>query len=83
MTTLIEKVNDLNALILQGKVLEAFDTYYHPEVVMQENEDAPTVGKTANRKREEAFAAALTEFRGADVLKVAVGENTSNNRICH
>lgn len=77
MTTLAEKIQDLNDLILQGKILEAFEIYYHPEVSMQENENEPTIGKTANRQREEAFVAAVTEIRSARVLKTTVGENCS------
>lgn len=75
MTSLAEKITDLNDLILQGKILEAFDKYYHEDVVMQENETAPTIGKEANRLREEAFVEAVTEFRAARVLKTTVGEN--------
>ena len=74
MTTLLEKINDLNVLVLQGKSLEAFDKYYHDNVIMQENENPPTVGKQANRKREEDFFSSITEFRGAKPLKVSVGE---------
>ena len=77
MTTLLEKISDLNDLVLQGKVMEAFEKYYHEDVVMQENEESPTVGKSANRKREEEFLASLEEFRGAKPLKVTVGEGIS------
>ena len=77
MTTLLEKISDLNDLVLQGKALEAFDKYYHDEVIMQENENAPTVGKPANRKREEEFFSSITEFRGAKPLKVTIGEGTT------
>jgi hypothetical protein len=55
MATLLEKITDLNDLVLQGKPLEAFEKYYHEDVVMQENENTPTVGKVANREREEQF----------------------------
>ncbi|MEN7551767.1 SnoaL-like domain-containing protein [Rapidithrix thailandica] len=74
MATLLEKISDLNDLVLQGKSMEAFEKYYHEEVVMQENENQPTIGKSANRKREEEFYGAITEFRGAKPLKVTVGE---------
>lgn len=57
--------------------MEAFEKYYHEDVVMQENENPPTVGKSSNRKREEAFFASITAFRGAKPLKVAVGEGVS------
>jgi hypothetical protein len=77
MTTLLEKITDLNQLILQGKALEAFDMYYHDDVIMQENESDPTIGKQANRKREEDFFSSITEFRAAKPLKVTVGEGTT------
>lgn len=74
MTTLLEKISDLNDLVLQGRPLVAFEKYYHEDVVMQENENVPTIGKEANRKREEEFFASVTEFRGARPLKVSVGD---------
>lgn len=77
MSALLEKINDLNDLVLQGKALEAFEKYYHDEVIMQENENAPTVGKNANLQREIEFFSSVTEFRSAKPLKITVGENTS------
>jgi hypothetical protein len=77
MQTIKEKINHLNQLILEGKAMEGFEMYYDDEVVMQENELAPTVGKTANREREISFFNSITEFRGAKALDVAVGENVS------
>lgn len=77
MQELQQKLDDLNTLVLDGKMMEAFERYYHPEVIMQENEEAPTVGKDANRRREMAFLAAVTDFRSAAVQAVAVGDETS------
>ncbi|MGV3538947.1 MAG: SnoaL-like domain-containing protein [Rufibacter sp.] len=77
MANLLERISDLNDLVLQGKALEAFDKYYHPDVVMQENENQPTVGKLSNRLREEDFFSSITEFRSAKPLKVTVGEGVS------
>lgn len=57
-------------MILAGKAIEAFDRFYADQIVMQENEQEPTIGKQANRERELAFFAAITEFRGAKVLSV-------------
>ncbi|NOT76787.1 MAG: nuclear transport factor 2 family protein [Cyclobacteriaceae bacterium] len=73
MKKLLENITDLNDLVLQGKALEAFEKYYHDDVIMQENENAPTVGKDANRQREKEFFASITEFRGARPLKITVG----------
>ena len=77
MTTLLEKIGDLNDLVVKGKALEAFDKYYHEDVVMQENESKPTVGKEANRKREEEFFSSISEFRNAKPLRVTIGEETT------
>lgn len=77
MSALLEKIDDLNDLILQGKALEAFEKYYHDDVIMQENEGSPTLGKEANRQRELEFFSAITEFRSAKPLKVTLGEDIS------
>jgi hypothetical protein len=51
MNTLLEKITDLNDLVLRGKALEAFDKYYHDDVVMQENDNPPWARPlTANGK---------------------------------
>lgn len=77
MSTLLEKISDLNDLVLQGKALDAFEKYYHEDVVMQENGTPPTIGKEANRKRELEFFGSITEFRSAKPLKVTVGESVT------
>ncbi len=77
MSKLLEKITDLNDLILQGKALEAFEKYYDDDVVMAENENEPTVGKASNRKREEEFFQSITEFRSAKPLKVTIGNNVT------
>lgn len=66
---------DIKQLVLEGNAMQAFEKYYGEDVVMQENEDLPTVGKAANRQREEEFFAKVVEFRGAQVKNVAFGEN--------
>lgn len=77
MNTISEKINHLNQLVLDGKLLDAFEMYYDDEVVMQENAMQPTFGKEANRKRETQFLNDVTEFRGASVLNAAAGDNVS------
>ncbi|MFZ6014005.1 MAG: SnoaL-like domain-containing protein [Bacteroidota bacterium] len=75
--TIEEKIVELNQLVLNGKALEAFEKFYHPNVSMQENENAPTVGKDANRDREIEFFGNITDFRGAEIKGVAIGDNLS------
>lgn len=70
-------IDDLNSMILEGKAMEAFEKYYAEDVVMQENELPPTIGKDANREREKDFFSKVVEFRGADVKAVAIGDGVS------
>jgi hypothetical protein len=77
MKEINERINHLNQLILDGKLLDAFEIYYDNEVAMQENELHPVIGKEQNRKREKEFLDNITEFRGAKVLNVAAGDDVS------
>ena len=77
MEDISKKINDLNSLILEGKAMEAFEKYYHEDVIMQENQMDPTIGKEANRQREREFFNAVTEFRGAEARKIALGKDLS------
>lgn len=72
-----EALNDLNTLVQQGKLMDAFEKYYHDDVVMQENNEPPTVSKEANRKRELQFLDDVTEFRKADVQGIGIGDHLS------
>lgn len=77
MNTLKEKITELNSLVLSGKSLDAFEKFYHKDVVMQENEGVPTVGKAANLQREKEFFGNITDFRGAEVKALAIGDNVT------
>lgn len=46
-TNLQAAFEDIKSLVLQGKAMEAFEKYYGNDVVMQENENAPTVASDA------------------------------------
>ncbi len=70
-----EKIEDLNKMILSGQNMEAFEKYYHNDVVMQENSNPPTQGKSANREREMQSISMVEQFHGAEVKSVSVGEN--------
>lgn len=68
---------DLNSMILKGEILAAFDKYYSDDVVMQENNDAPRIGKAASQKYEEDFVASVEEIHGGKVINVAYADNLS------
>lgn len=77
-TEIEQSLKDLNTLVLEGKMLDAFEKYYHDDVVMQENELTPIAGKEVNRQREIEFLNNITDFRGAAVEGIAIGENLSS-----
>jgi ketosteroid isomerase-like protein len=67
-----ERVQQLISLVQQGKVLDALEEFYADEVTMQENNHPPTVGKAANRKREEEFMANVAEMQEAQATEFVV-----------
>ncbi|PEN14045.1 hypothetical protein CRI94_08350 [Longibacter salinarum] len=73
MATFAELDAQLNDMILQGKILEAFEKFYAEDVVMEEG-DQRREGKEANREYEEQFVGALTEFRSAEIHSRAIDE---------
>jgi ketosteroid isomerase-like protein len=68
---------ELNQAVLAGNILNAFETYYADDVVMQENDLPPFTGKAVNRKREEDFVNSVQEFHEARLLGEAVNGDTS------
>lgn len=77
MSNIQELDRKLNDAILSGKALEAFDELYADDVVMQENSDAPFVGKDLNRKREIEFFATVEQWHDGRVLASAVNGDVS------
>ena len=65
-------VEALNARILAGDILGAFEEYYADDIVMSENAQEDRVGKAINRKFEEAFVASLAEFHAGAAETVVV-----------
>ena len=70
-------LKELNSLVLEGKLMDAFEKFYHEDVAMQENDLPATISKEANRKRELEFLNNIQEFRGAEVKGLAVDGNVS------
>jgi hypothetical protein len=66
--------DELNNMILEGRILEAFDKFYAPDVKMQDNDLPVRQGFQENRDFEESFVANLTEFRGAQMVNRIVSD---------
>jgi SnoaL-like domain len=77
MSTIRKNVDALNEMILEGRIMDAFEKYYAEDVVMQDNDTPLRVGKAECRGFEEAFVNGITAFRGAEVRNVMVSEDAS------
>jgi ketosteroid isomerase-like protein len=77
MSELRTKIEEMNAMILEGRALEAFDRFYADDCVMWEDAENSWEGKAVNRAREEEFFGKITDFRGAEVRAVAVGDGVT------
>ena len=71
-----DRVDALNAMIQQGRIMEAMREFYTDDVVMAENDNPPTVGLAANLEREQAFVDNTTWY-GAELKTVVVDGDTS------
>ncbi len=67
-----ENVQELVTLVTTGQILTAFEKFYAEDVEMSENSNPPTVGKTANRLREEQFVGYVKEVHKNIAAKVLV-----------
>lgn len=70
------RVDTLNTMIQQGRIMEAMEEFYDDNVVMAENDAEPTVGLAANLEREQAFVN-NTQWHGLELKDVVVDGNTS------
>ena len=69
--TNLDRVLELNRWVAEGRGLEALDEFYTEDVSMQENTLPPTVGREANREREQAFFDSVAEWRKYEVVESA------------
>ena len=74
MTDLRTLVDQLNQMILEGKILEAFEKFYDDDVLMQDNDYPVRAGKDVNRQYEAVFVNGLTEFSGAKVVSTIISD---------
>ncbi len=77
MNLLIEKISDLNDMIMQGASLEAFERFYDENIVIQVNDESPIIGKGLNRITKENHFNNIVEFKSAKPLKVTIGEQST------
>jgi len=78
MKKIKNNVEKLNVLIKEGKIQEAFETYYDEEVIIQVNGNAPIIGKKLNRDREMIFLQEIEKLNSAVINSVTYGGEEDN-----
>ena len=71
-----ERVDQLNTMIQDSKIMEAMNTFYADDVVMGENDNPPCKGLEANLAREQDFVD-NTEWFGLELKDVSVGDGVT------
>jgi hypothetical protein len=74
----IANEKEINQLVLEGKMLEAFEKFYGENIVMIESDGSQNLGKEACRKYEEGFMSTITQFNEAKLLSsivIPLGDN--------
>jgi hypothetical protein len=78
MTKLKNNVENLNLLIKEGKINDAFEKYYGENVIIQVNGNPPINGKEQNRKREMIFLQEIEKLNSAEIKSVTFGGKEDN-----
>lgn len=71
------RLDDLLGYVAQGRIMDAMREFYAEEVVMEEPMYGRTEGLAANLVREEGFVSSIAEFKGFDVVRKAIGEESA------
>jgi len=75
--TIENALSDLKILLGKGQFLEAMDKYLDDDVVLQEANNEPKVGKEVCIIAEKELLATVTEFIGYDIKNIAVSGDVS------
>lgn len=76
-----DKAKDIYDMSAQGKMLDAFEKYYHKDVVMVEATGETRKGKDLNRKFEKDFLSSLKEFHGTGVSAITSNEKEGTTMV--
>jgi len=69
-----EKAQDIQNKLSNGQLMDAFEEYYHEDVVMIEPSGERREGKAVNREAEKKFLASVQEWHGSGVVTIAANE---------
>ncbi len=69
-----EKARDIQDKLSKGQLLDAFEQYYHEDVVMIEATGERREGKAVNREAEKKFLANVQEWHDSGVVGITSNE---------
>ncbi|SEG17774.1 SnoaL-like domain-containing protein [Nitrosomonas ureae] len=75
--TLEEKLNDLNQMILQGKILESMEKYYHSDCIVIEKNDVVAKGLKQAKERESELFKGVEAWLKSEIISTAVGKDVT------
>jgi ketosteroid isomerase-like protein len=73
--TYLDRANDLYAMMDRDEIMEAFEKYYHDDVVVVEADGETRRGKAAQRKALQDWLAAVETFHGGETEWVTSNED--------
>jgi ketosteroid isomerase-like protein len=76
-----DKARDLYNMVGQGKILDAFEKYYHTDVVMVEASGETRKGKDENRKFQKEFMDRIKDVNGAGVSAITSDEKAGTTMV--
>jgi len=71
----LERAKEMYAMLANGKMLEAFEKYYHNDVVMEEASGEVRKGKNVNLEFQKKFVEGVKEIHGFTVKSVTSNEH--------
>ena len=69
-----EKAKDIQNKLFSGQLMDAFEQYYHEDVVMIEANGDIRTGKAINREAEKKFLANVEKWHGGEVVSITSNE---------
>lgn len=70
----LQKVSEMYAMMGKGNMMDAFEKYYHEDIVMVEATGEVRKGKSANREFEQQWMASIKEMHGGGVTGITSNE---------
>ena len=77
----LQKAKAMYDMVLGGQLIDAFEKYYHEDVVMVEATGDVRKGKTANREFEMNWLASLQEFHAGGVTSITSNEESGHTAV--